>query len=133
MAEKTEETKVPAKVENDELVSTRDKARYLKPAVDIYESAEALTVVADLPGVPQEGVDVRVENNVLTIRGRTKLEAPTERLLHEFSLQSYFRQFELGEQIEQEEIGALLRNGVLTVTLPKRKKAEPRKVLVEVA
>ena len=132
MAEKTQESKVPAALENQELGKTRDRARYLTPSVDIYESPEALTVVADLPGVPKDGVDVRVENSVLTIKGRTTLEPPVDWAIQEFSLQSYFRQFELGEQIEQEEIGAQLRNGVLTVTLPKKKKAAPRKVAVQV-
>ena len=73
--------------------STRDEGRYLTPAVDIHETEAGLTVVADMPGVAADGVEVNVEDNVLTIRGKVADAPRGQELYGEYRLHDYFRQF----------------------------------------
>jgi HSP20 family protein len=112
---------------------TRTQEHYITPAVDIYESPEGLTVLADLPGVDHDTLEVRVENNVLTLRGMAHHIAPGDAVYREYELVNFFRQFELGEKIDQSNIAAALKQGVLTVHLPKAPEAQPRKIAVSVA
>ena len=131
MAEKTVATNVhegPARREE-----TREQERYITPPVDIYETKDGLTVVADLPGVPQQGLDVRVADGVLTIQARTEHVAPGNPVEREYQLLNFYRQFELPEEIDAERIGAELKHGVLTLKLPKKEKAKPRRIEVSVA
>ncbi|MDH3442455.1 MAG: Hsp20/alpha crystallin family protein [Deltaproteobacteria bacterium] len=109
---------------------TRSQEQYVTPPVDIYETAEGLMVKADLPGVAKEGLDVRVENNLLTIRGKAAHAAPGDPLYREYSLLNFFRQFELNERVDQHKISAELKHGVLTLTLPKAEEAKPRQIEV---
>jgi HSP20 family protein len=127
MSEKT----VPAKT-NGQTPATREEERYLKPPVDIYEQDSKLVVVCDVPGVRTEDVDVKVDDNILTIQGKTSYKAPAEPGYAEFNLLNFFRQFELPEQIDQEKISADLKNGVLTVQLPKVEKAKPKQIQIKV-
>ena len=132
MAERT----VPAPTTSQGAVSTestRTQERYITPAVDIYETAEGLMVMADLPGVTQNTLDVRVDNNILTIRGMSQHTTTGELVYREYELVNFFRQFELGEKIDQNNISAELKQGVLTLNLPKAAEAKPRKVEVKVA
>ena len=111
--------------------STRDVPSYI-PAVDIYESAEALTLVADMPGVGPENVVIDVHDNLLTLRGTVTLEGDKERmLLQEYGVGDYFREFTLGRTIDQSKIEAGVKNGVLTLTLPKAEAIKPRKITVK--
>ena len=111
--------------------STRDVPSYV-PAVDIYESHEALTLVADLPGVGPENVVIDVHDNKLTLRGAVTPEGPKERvLLQEYGVGDYFREFTLGRTIDQSKIEARIKNGVLTLTLPKAEAIKPRKITVK--
>lgn len=112
---------------------TRSEERSVTPAVDIYETPEGLVVKADLPGVAKEGLDVRVENNLLTIRGRAAHAAPGDLLYREYELVKFFRQFELNEQIDQLKISAELKNGVLTLNLPRAEEAKPRRIEIRAA
>jgi HSP20 family molecular chaperone IbpA len=112
---------------------TRSQERYVTPAVDIYETHEGLVVKADLPGVAKEGLDLRVENNLLTIRGRADHAAPGEPLYREYELAHYFRQFELSDKVDQLKISAELKNGVLTLNLPKAEEVKPRRIDVHVS
>jgi len=114
------------------VTETREDDRYLVPPVDIFETEEGLAVVADLPGVSLEGLDVRVDDDILTIKGRTAVEVTGEPLRAEFELGDYYRQFRLGEQIDQERIRAELKHGVLRVTLPRVQKVAPRQIKVDV-
>jgi HSP20 family molecular chaperone IbpA len=98
---------------------TRNEGRYIAPPVDIYETAEGLVVKADLPGVGKESLDVRVENNLLTIRGKAAHSAPGDPIYREYELANFFRQFELNEKVDQQKISAELNHGVLTLQLPK--------------
>jgi HSP20 family molecular chaperone IbpA len=132
MAEKTVatragETTTPSREE------TRSQERYITPPVDIYENPDGLVVKADLPGVPKDGLDVRVEKNLLTIRGKTQHIAPGDPVYREYGLVDFFRQFELNEKVDQEKISAELKHGVLTLHLPKAEEAKPRKIDVRVS
>jgi HSP20 family protein len=132
MAEKTVSTvragKLPASREE-----TRSQERYVTPPVDIYETTAGLVVKADLPGVARQNMDVRVENNLLTIRGKANHAAPGEPIFREYELLDFFRQFELNERVDQQGISAELKNGVLTLNLPKAEEAKPRKIDVKMA
>uniref|UniRef100_UPI00272E7500 Hsp20/alpha crystallin family protein n=1 Tax=Geoalkalibacter sp. TaxID=3041440 RepID=UPI00272E7500 len=81
---------------------------YARPAVDIYETEENLTLVADLPGVAKEDLDINLERGILTIRGSVKGGAPGKALFREFCLGEYFRQFQLPDEIDPEKTSAEL-------------------------
>ena len=111
---------------------TRSQERYVTPPVDIYETAGGLVVKADLPGVEKENLDLQVENNLLTIRGKPTHTTAGEAIYREYELVNFFRQFELNEKVDQSKISAELKHGVLTLQLPKAEEAKPRKIQVRV-
>ncbi len=111
---------------------TRSQEQYVTPPVDIYEEQDGLVVKADLPGVAKENMDVRVENNLLTIRAKSQHLAQGEAIYREYELVTFFRQFELNERVDQAKISAELNHGVLTLHLPKAEEAKPRKIDVKV-
>jgi len=113
-------------------MATRDDTLYLAPPVDIFETEDALFVVADLPGVDKDDVDIRVEDGILTIKGKASYNPPSSILREEFSLQGYYRQFQLSDEVDQNKITAESKNGVLTVTLQKAEKSKPRQIKVKV-
>lgn len=105
------------------------------PAVDIYETPNELVVKADLPDVNEKDIDIRVENNLLTIRGERKVEKSVSEenfLRVERTYGSFSRSFSLPNTVNAEAINADYKNGVLTVTLPKREESKPRQVKVNV-
>jgi HSP20 family protein len=105
------------------------------PAVDIYETENELVLKADLPDVDLKDIDVRVENQTLTISGERKFEKnDTTKGYHriERSYGTFVRSFSLPNSFDTETIGAEYKNGVLSVTLPKKEAAKPRQVKVEV-
>ena len=108
---------------------------YFQPAVDIYETPEALKVVVDMPGVPPDEVSVAVEGNKLTIEGRVRQDDyEGVRPLHaEYGVGGFYRQFTLGEAIDREGIQAEMKNGVLTLRLAKAAHARVRRVEVKAA
>jgi len=106
------------------------------PAVDIYETEQELVVKADLPEVDPKDLDIRVENNLLTIRGERKFEKKvTEEnyLRVERAYGSFARSFTLANSVNSEAIKADYQNGVLTLTIPKREEAKPKQIKVNVA
>lgn len=125
------ESTVPAKKEQ-EVAATRDEERTLAPPVDIFENAEGLVVLADLPGVDKENVHVRVDNGVLTIEGHPKSGLDKEPLYREYQLVNFFRQFELAETVDQDNIKAEMKHGVLVVRLPKKEESKPKRIQVDV-
>ena len=131
MAEKT-----VSQYTRDKDVSTREDTRSQEtcviPPVDIYETPDGLVVLADLPGVASEGLNVRVENSLLTIQGKTTYSAAGEPVHREYDLVNFFRQFELHERVDQQKISAELKNGVLTLNLPKVEEVKPRKIDIRV-
>jgi len=130
MAEKTIAT--PDVQQHKTTENTRNHERYVAPPVDIYETRDGLVVLADLPGVAKEALDVRVDNNVLTIRGQARHAVPSDMTYREYELINFFRQFELNEKVDQQRISADLKCGVLTLNLPKAEEAKPRQIEVRV-
>ncbi len=126
------ETTVPQKMEQ-KVPDTRDEERTLIPPVDIFETAEGLAVVADLPGVAKENVEINVDNSLLTIKGKAKSILPGDPLVREYQLLNFFRQFELSDKVDRENIRAEMKFGVLSVYLPKVKEQIPKKITVNVA
>lgn len=114
-------------------IATRDEMMYIAPPVDIFESEDSLTVVADLPGVKSNQVDIRVEDNILTIKGNANYNPPSNLLREEFKVQGYYRQFQLSDEVDQEKISAVSKNGVLTITLPKAERTKPKQIKVKIA
>ena len=126
------EAKPKQKVERRE---TTRPGTYFQPPVDIFETPEELVVVADLPGVPSDGLDVDLEGDELSIEGRVaREEYENLKPLHvEYGVGGYYRKFALGEMIDRTAIKAQLKNGVLVLKLPKAEAARPRRIAVEPA
>jgi HSP20 family molecular chaperone IbpA len=105
------------------------------PEVDIFETDKALTLLADIPGVASEKLTIDLRDNVLTITGDVDPSAGPgeEDVVAEYDTGRYYRQFTLSEVIDQNKIDALLKDGVLRLTLPKVEKATPRKIAVKSA
>ena len=105
------------------------------PAVDIYETENELVVKADLPDVNPQNLDIRVENNILTIRGERKFESKVNEdnyLRIERAYGSFSRSFSLANSVKSDAIKADYQNGVLTLSLPKREEAKPKQIKVNV-
>ncbi|HIJ78122.1 MAG: Hsp20/alpha crystallin family protein [Desulfobulbaceae bacterium] len=107
--------------------------KFYVPAVDIYETAEAVTVLAEMPGVSKEGVEVDLEDDTLTIRGKMGPQEFGDEtiLLQEFETGHYLRKFTVAETIDQAKIDAKMADGLLTLVLPKLVPAAPRKIEVQ--
>ena len=105
------------------------------PEVDIYETENELVVKADLPDVNPQDLDIRVENNILTIRGERKFDTKVNEdnyLRIERSYGSFSRSFSLANSVKSEAIKADYQNGVLTLSIPKREEAKPKQIKVNV-
>jgi HSP20 family protein len=105
------------------------------PAVDIYETENELVLKADLPDMNEKDLDIRVENNMLTVRGERKFEQKVKEenyLRIERTYGSFSRSFGLPNTVNTEAIKAEYKNGVLTVELPKRAESKPKQVKVNV-
>jgi HSP20 family molecular chaperone IbpA len=102
------------------------------PAVDIFENDNAITVLADMPGVKAQDLKIDLRESVLTLTGRVAPEDGAEEtdVLREYQTGTYFRQFTLSETIDQAKIDAKLSDGVLRLELPKIEKARPRQITV---
>jgi len=105
------------------------------PSVDIFESKEAITLVADIPGVNPDALNIDLSDNELTIEGKAQYSAEeNERfLLQEYEVGKYYRKFALSNVIDQAKISAELKDGVLRLVLPKIEEAKPRKIEVKAA
>src|SRR5438445_8575002 len=106
------------------------------PAVDIFETPNELVVKADLPDVDEKDIDIRVENNLLTIRGERKFEKSVSEdnyLRIERACGAFSRSFSLPNTVDPDAIKAEYRDGVLTVHVPKREEAKPKQIKVSVA
>jgi HSP20 family protein len=118
-----------------ELVAKEEKTapgRFYVPYADIFETDDALMVVMEMPGVEKQGIDVALENNVLRVEGRidfTKYEG-MEPVYTEYNVGHYTRSFTLSNRIDRERISAQLDDGVLALTLPKLKEAQPRRISI---
>jgi HSP20 family molecular chaperone IbpA len=129
----TVQTQAVTPPETPAVEATRPREQYMTPPVDIYETPESLVVIADVPGIDPAHLEVRVDKNILTLRGQSQSQMLGDLRYREYTLVSFFRQFELGEQIDQDGIRAELKQGVLTLTLAKAAKAQPRAITVNAA
>lgn len=102
------------------------------PPIDIFETAEGLVLRADLPGVTLEGLELQIQDNRLTLFGRSAVRTPPdEALIHqEFQQADFLRSFILSDDVDHQGITAKLQQGVLEVTLPRSPKSLPRKIEV---
>ena len=127
-----QELQVQQKREVEKKQESTVPSRAFLPVTDIFETDQALTVVLEMPGVLKENVDVVVENDILTIEGRidySKYEG-LQPVYTEYNIGHYVRSFQISSKIEQSEISAELKDGVMTLVLPKAEKAKPRKIKV---
>lgn len=103
------------------------------PAVDIRETAEAFLVSAELPGLSRDDINITLEDSVLTLSGERRFEKEAEKDNYhriERSYGSFSRSFTLGSGVEAEKVKASFKDGVLTVTVPKREESKPRKISI---
>lgn len=113
--------------------ASQDDLATWAPAVDIYETENALVVKADLPDIQEKDIDIRVENNTLTIRGERKFQKEVNEdnyLRVERAYGTFTRSFSLPNTVNTEGIHAEYRNGVLTVNMPKREESKPKQIKI---
>ena len=131
MADK-QELQVQEKRELEKKEETTVPARVFLPTADIYETSDALKVIFEMPGVDKTHVNVRVEDGVLTVEGRLDLSKYRELqpLYTEYNIGHYSRSFRLTTKIDQSKIGAEMRDGILSLVLPKAEEAKSRSIQV---
>ena len=121
--------------EKKELVEKEEKtvpARYYVPYTDIYETESGLTLVMEMPGVEKDNIDVKIDEDVLSIEGRIDFSSYSEmKPVHtEYNVGHFSRRFSLSSKIDQDKISADIHDGVLTLSLPKAEEAKPRKISI---
>ena len=119
----TQQLSIPQRVEN---------RTWYTPLVDIYETDESYVFQADLPGVKAEDLDISFENGVLTMEGRVGPRQPQgpNYMWREYGVGSFYRQFTLNALIDLDAVKAELKNGELTLTVPKAQSARPKKIKI---
>ncbi|PLX75497.1 MAG: hypothetical protein C0615_07895 [Desulfuromonas sp.] len=110
--------------------STRDQ-HFISPAFDIFETDDILTLVADMPGVSKEHLEIDVDQGILSIRAEAGNGIKGESLYREYRPSGYYRQFRLLEEFDAAKADAELKDGVLTLRLPKAEAAKPKKIAVK--
>ena len=110
--------------------TTRSSARYVTPPVDIVETDEGLTLVADVPGLDEKNLEISVDQGVLTIEGQAVFGSG-DLLWREYAMDGYWRQFQLPDSFDASKARAEVKHGVLTLHLPKAEAAKPRKITIE--
>ncbi len=127
-----QELQVQKKREVENKEETTIPARIFVPAADIYEREHNLMVILEMPGVEKKNVGVRVEDGVLNVEGRLDLAKyqGLQPLYTEYNIGHYARSFRLSSKIDQSKIAAEMKDGVLSLTLPKVEEAKPRTVQI---
>ena len=128
----SQELQVQQKREVEKKTEGTIPARVFVPVTDIFETPEALTVVLEMPGVDPNGIEANVENDVVTIEGRidfAKYEG-MQPVYTEYNIGHYARSFQISNKIDQGKISAEMKDGVVTLVLPKPEQAKPRKIKV---
>lgn len=105
------------------------------PRADIFETSDGIVVVADMPGVDENSIDITLEKNVLSISGFVEPAQPEnyDQAYAEYEVGDYFRRFTLSDEVDQDNIQATVQNGVLRLHLPKAAPAQARKISVKAA
>jgi HSP20 family protein len=126
-----------AKREGEKTVQSREETRaserYVKPAVNIIETANELIVMADIPGASKSSLDINVDKGVLTVNAPVSCSMPGRVLYTEFDYAHYYRQFSIPETLAHEKAKAEFSNGVLTLNVPVAEAAKPRKIEIKAA
>jgi HSP20 family protein len=131
-APETGEMAVREKHQLSKETSGTHEGRYFEPRVNIHETADALVLTADVPGAVAEDITTDLKDNLLTFVARVgPVEAKWKPLYEEYDVGHYMRSFKLGQQIDQSKISARLKDGVLTLTLPKAERHKPRRIAVK--
>ena len=127
-----QELQVQQKREVEKKQEATIAARVFLPVTDIFETDQSLTVILEMPGVDKDSVDVKVENDVLRIEGWIDFSRyeGLQPVYTEYNIGNYSRSFQLSSKIDQDRISAELRDGVMTLVLPKSEKAKARKISV---
>ena len=130
---KSKELKVREKQELASPAEQTTPGLVFTPAVDIFETEKEITLLADMPGVKADDLTIDLRDNTLTLTADVVPDDDSneENILKEYQTGRYYRQFTLGELINQENIDAKLNDGVLRLTLPKVEKATPKKITVK--
>jgi HSP20 family molecular chaperone IbpA len=119
-----------------QVTATADRdAQYMVPRVDVIEDAGGITLLADLPGVKKDALDVKVEGTSLTLEGRIALDTPPglDAVFAEVRASRYRRAFTLSSELDTAAIDAQLKDGVLRLRIPKVAQAQPRRIEVRVS
>ena len=111
--------------------TTRKNDQYISPSVDIFETEEGLTIVADMPGLDDHSLEVTIDQGVLTLRGEAPAGAGGFHY-REFAMAGYWRQFLLSDTFDAEKAKAAIKQGVMTLKVPKAEKAKPKRIEVSV-
>jgi HSP20 family protein len=107
--------------------------RAVPPAVDVFEDESGITLLADMPGVPRDQLDLKVEGDALSIEGSVAPLAPEglEAVYAEVRVPRYRRTFTLSRELDSSRIDASLKDGVLTLRIPKQAHAQPRRIQIQ--
>ena len=128
----SQELQVQQKREVEKKTEGTIPARVFVPVTDIFETPEALTVVLEMPGVDRNSIEANVENDIVTIEGRidfTKYEG-MQPVYTEYNVGHYVRSFQISNKIDQGKISAEMKDGVVTLVLPKPEQAKARRIKV---
>ncbi len=109
----------------------RSSEHYIRPAVNIIETPDGLTLTADLPGAAKGDLDVNVEKGILTISAPAKHALPGNPVYREFELATYYRQFTIPESLDHDKAHAEFVNGILTLKVPKAEVAKPKRIAIQ--
>ena len=128
-----QELQVQQKRELEKKQETTIPARVFLPTADIYEDEDELTVILEMPGVDKGNVEIRVEDGVLNVGGRLDFSKyqGLQPLYTEYNIGNYSRSFSLSNKIDQNRIAAEIKDGVLSLKLPKMEEAKPRTIQVK--
>ena len=126
------ELQVQQKREVDKGQEATAPMRAFMPNADIFETEDALTLVLEMPGVGRDNIDISVENGVLTVEGKINLGKyeGLQPVYGEYNVGPYRRSFRISSRIDQDKINAEMRDGVITLVLPKAEEAKPRRIEV---
>ena len=128
-----QELQVQQKREVDKAQEPTRPMRAFLPTTDIFETEDALTVVLEMPGVDRDDIEVSVENEVLTVEGKIKFDKyeGLQPVYSEYNIGPYRRSFRISSRVDQNNISAEMRDGVVTLVLPKAEEAKPRRIEVK--
>jgi HSP20 family protein len=128
----SQELQVQQKREVEKKTEGTTPGRTFVPVTDIFETPEALTVVLEMPGVDRNSIEASVEDDIVTIEGRidfSKYEG-MQPVYTEYNVGHYARSFQISNKVDQSKISAQMKDGVVTIVLPKSEQAKPRKIQV---